>query len=99
MTQVVGWLLHRDNTCEQCKVNPAAVIVTFNGYDAVELCRNCLPEGVHGLDSRRSATSSKARVKLPQEGRGHRGDQRLTRSVVVNDSKWHGSGTRSKLCA
>jgi hypothetical protein len=45
MTQVVGWLLHRDNTCEQCKINPAAVIVTFNGYDAVELCRNCLPEG------------------------------------------------------
>jgi hypothetical protein len=44
MTQVVGWLLHRDNTCEQCRVNPAAVIVTFNGYDAVELCRSCLPK-------------------------------------------------------
>ena len=45
MTRVVGWLLHRDNTCEQCKVNPATVIVTFNDYDAVELCRNCLPKG------------------------------------------------------
>lgn len=44
MTQVVGWLLHRDNLCEQCKVNSAAAIVTFDGVETVELCRDCLPE-------------------------------------------------------
>lgn len=44
MARVVGWLLHEDNMCEQCNKNAAAVIVTFNGYDSEELCRDCLPQ-------------------------------------------------------
>lgn len=44
MARVVGWLLREDNTCEQCKVNTASVIVTFDGYTGVKVCRNCLPQ-------------------------------------------------------
>jgi hypothetical protein len=41
--RVVGWLLHRDNICEECNERPAECIVTLDGIYSLETCRECLP--------------------------------------------------------
>lgn len=44
--KIVGWLLHRDNLCEGCRQRPAAVIVSRDGIDSWEMCRECVPNDV-----------------------------------------------------
>lgn len=41
--QIVGWLLHRESTCDECNVNPAECIVTIDNISSLEICRECLP--------------------------------------------------------
>lgn len=45
LPRIVGWLLHRDNLCETCRVRAAVYIVTYDGIESFESCTECIPEG------------------------------------------------------